>query len=54
MRWPLYWERRAWRMKEVAMLSLPDIRYWLMLPFAIAVLVMLWILWHLLRESRRK
>jgi hypothetical protein len=38
----------------MVMLSLLDIRYWLMLPFAIAALVMLWILWHLLRENRRK
>ena len=40
--------------KEVAMLSLLDIRYWLMLPFAIAAVVMLWILWNLMRDGRRK
>ena len=36
------------------MLSLLDIRYWLMLPFAIAAVVMLWILWNLMRDGRRK
>jgi hypothetical protein len=40
--------------EEVGMLSVLDIRYWLILPFAIATLIMLWILWHLLRDNRRK
>jgi hypothetical protein len=37
-----------------AMIPLSDLRLFILLPFGLAVLILLWMLWHLLRENKRR
>jgi hypothetical protein len=40
--------------KAIGMISLSDLRLFILVPFGLAVLIMLWMLWHLWRDSNRR
>ena len=40
--------------RAMTMLSSSDVRLFVLIPFGLAVVAMLWILWHLLRDGRQR
>ena len=48
------WRRDSSECMAVAMISPSDLRLFILIPFGLAVVAMLWILWHLLRDGKQR